>query len=409
VSARASLVAAAPGKRELALLFAGALAARALVLLLASRLTGWAPLDLAMLSDGHSDMVLSKTFPALYVGTDRLVPFVTIWRDDPFAFFTRFPLFPAAIGLVSRVLGDLRLSALVVSQLAGALAVVRFRLLAGSFTARAGLVAALFAVFPATWLETTSLAYTEGLLVLCAVSAFHAWVGGRIWPAVAWAGAAAVVQKHGFLLIGVLGASQLVAGRRRLGDLAPLALALLPPAALAIWFWVLSGSPFTVLDRNQMLFGDRGSAFGWPLVAFMNGVITYGREFADHFWLRKALLVSSLAFYGWALLGALRRRDPRQAPLVVWLGTSLAFCSIMGGVWAYYYFPRYVLLGAPAALLLAVDRVPWPAAPAARALVVAGIAAACIVAAAMGTQAMWGLCLHVWTPRYYEQLRPLLH
>ena len=361
-----------------------------------------------MLADGHSDMVLSKSFPALYVGTQKLAPFVTGWRDDPYGFFTRFPVYPAAIALASKLCGDLRLAALVVSQLAGTLAVVRFRLLAGSFTARSGLAAALFAVFPATWLETTTLAYTEGLLVLCAIGAFHCWTQGRLWRAAAWAGAAAVVQKHGFVVLLALGLTQLANGRRRLRDLAPLSVGLVPPAALGLYFWALSGSPFTVLERNARLFGDRHSAWNWPLVSFVNGLVTEGREFHIYFWLRKLLLLASIGFYGVALRRGIAARDERGRALALWLGTIFAFCVCMGGVWAYYYFPRYMLLGAPAAILLVVDRVPWPPTAALRAALVVAVAAACVAVAVVGTQSMFELCMHVWTPRYYEQLRPLL-
>lgn len=409
MSAGADRVSPAPGARELALLFAWALAARACVLLGASHLTGWPPLDLAMLADGHSDMVLSQTFPSLYAGTQKLVPFVTTWRDDPYAFFTRFPLYPAAIGAASLAIDDRRLAALLVSQLAGAFAVLRFRALAGWFTPHAGFAAALFAVFPATWLETTSLAYTEGLLLLCAISAFHALVGGRLLAAAAWAGVAAVVQKHGFLVLLALGLSLVVSGRRGVRDLAPLALGLVPPALLGVWFWVVSGDPTTVLERNSRLFGDGGSAFALPFSSFAYGVMTRGMEFPGQFWARKAMLVLSLAFYAWALLGALARRERRQAPLVVWLATALAFCSVMGGVWAYYYFPRYALLGAPAALLLALDRVRVPQAPALRGLCLAAVAAGTVAAASGGAYAIWQIGLQVWSPRYYEQLRPLLH
>lgn len=399
---------AAPSTRELLLLFAWALAARFAVLAGSSHAIGWSPLDLAMLADGHSDMVLSKSFPALYVGTQKLVPFVTAWRDDPFGFFTRFPAYPTAIALASELFGDLRLSAIVVSQLAGALAVVRFRMLAGSFTPHAVLAAALFAVFPATWLETTSLAYTEGLLLLCGISALHAYTRGRIWSAVAWAGAAAVVQKHGFLVLLVLGFSQLAAGRRSARELAPLAAGLIPPALLGLYFWFLSGDPFTVLERNRRLFGDGGSAFNLPLVSFLNGLLTIGREFPSGFWPRKGMLLASFLFYAITLARARRAGEERERTLVIWLATVFAFCACMGGVWAYYYFPRYMLLAAPPAILLAVDRIPWPTARVLRLGIVACIALASIGVAVLGAQAIWELCLQVWSPRYYEQLRPLL-
>jgi hypothetical protein len=398
-----------PDRRELALLFVGALAVRLAVVAGASRVTGWAPLDLAMLADGHADMVLSKSFPSLYEGTTQLVPFVAPWRDDPFAFFTRFPVYPSAIGLVSLVLSDRRIAALAIAQLVGALAVVRFRLIAGLYTARAGLAAAIFAVFPATWLETTSLAYTEGLLVFCAISAFYAWTGGRLLAAIAWGGVAAVVQKHGFVVLVALGLAQLASGRRGIRDLAPFALGLLPPFALGLWFWALSGDPFTVLERNGRLFGDGGAALAWPFTAFVNGLVTVGREFPSYFWPRKALLFASLVFYVGTIAAALQRREAREMPLVLWLGTILAFCACMGGVWAYYYFPRYVLLGAPAAVLLAVDRIRWPQSAVLRSAAVAGIAVGCMVTAVFGAKSTWDLCMHIWTPLYYEQLRPLLH
>ena len=146
----------------------------------------------------------------------------------------------------------------------------------------------------------------------------------------------------------------------------------------------------------------------WPLVSFVNGLVTEGREYTIYFWTRKLLLLASMSFYVYALHRGLGRRDEHRWPLAAWLATNFAFCICMGGVWAYYYFPRYMLLGAPPAILLTVDRVPWPKAAALRALVVGAVAAACVAVALVGTQSMFELCMHVWTPRYYEQLRPLL-
>ena len=264
----------APTARELALLFALALGIRVAVLVAAALATGWAPLDLAMLADGHADMVLAKTFPALYVGTQKLVPFVTIWRDDPWAFLTRFPLYPSAIAVLGYVVGDLRIAAIAVSQFAAAFAVVQFRLLAGYFTPRAGIAAALFAVFPATWLETSSLGYTEGLLVLCAVAAFAAFARGRMWTAAAWAAAATLVQKHGLVVVAALALALFVQHRRKLRDLAPIAAAVLPVIALQLYWWILTGSPFTAFERNRSVFA--GPIVRWAVTSFVAGLLSRG-------------------------------------------------------------------------------------------------------------------------------------
>ena len=58
--------------------------------------------------------------------------------------------------------------------------------------------------------------------------------------------------------------------------------------------------------------------------------------------------VASRRFVPGSGAGLLARR-----PLLIWLGVTLAFFFCLGGFWAFHSLPRFLLLGAPAAILLA--------------------------------------------------------
>ncbi|HTF35369.1 MAG TPA: hypothetical protein VK714_16920 [Myxococcota bacterium] len=390
---------------ELAGFFGAAILVRVVFILAASLWTGWPVLDLSMLYDGHGYLIVAKSFPTLYQHTAELVPFVTLFRDPRF-FLGTFPFFPALTWVTSGVLGDLRTSGLVVAQLSAALTVVRFRSEAQDLSSRPRFAALLFLVFPATWLVASSLAFSEPVMLLGVVSGFAAYRRGHLWSAAVWLGCACVTQKHGVLMLPILFLTHFVRyGWRRLPDLAPLALSLIPLAGLQTYLYIYFGDPFANLAS---FWAFAGPGPGWPFAAIVQGALSLGQIFEDHFWLRKGMLICSILFYGGVLALALRRPRAETVGLLIWLGVTFAFCVCLSGNWAFFGFPRYMLLAAPPTLLLFSEQCPLPSsrfvASVFGALLLSLVFAAALTDVASARQ----FCERVWSPIYFHQLVPLL-
>jgi hypothetical protein len=332
----------------------GALALRLAVLALGAHAAasadpalGWR--DLALLFDGRLYLLVARTFPTPYQGSP-LDP----TPIDAVRLTIYLPLLPAGIWLAHAVLGDWRAAALALPLAAGAAAVLLFERLARGSVRRPRLAAALLAAAPPVWVVASSLPFAESLALPLAIGAFLALRNERHVVAAILVGFAMLAQKNGFLLLPALALA--LGWRHGAGALrlAPrYALALLPPLALQLHLAALFGDPFANLHATREIFG--GGFFAIPGAALVDGLFNLNPLPGESAWLGRTLRLGALAFYGGALaLGD--RRDPRQAPLVAWLAVSLAFALSLGGVWAWYDFPRYALLGAPPAILLWLAR-----------------------------------------------------
>ncbi len=328
-------------RAEGAALALAALAARAAFLAAAASATGVAWRDLALRYDGHVYLEIAKTFPRLYVSEQG--PYLTTW----------FPLYPALIRLAGFLTGDLRTAALAVSLAAATAAVLLFRRLAGRFSRRPLLAAGLFVFFPPMWLLTGSLSFVEPVFLCAVLAAVIAAVEDRPGLAAAAGAAAVLSQKSGFLVPGI---AVLVAWDRGRFDrrwLAALVVPALAQAALQGYLWRLYGDPLINVKVTRATFG--GAFFGVPFSAFLRGIVTpsaFGGA-----WRRAAIALSGFGYL--ALTGAAWRRGAaEERPLLIWLGVVLAFYFSLGGFWAFHALPRYLLMAAPAALLLAEPLLP---------------------------------------------------
>jgi hypothetical protein len=392
----------APRSPALALgaLFVGSLALRTAVLLAASRAAGWAPADLALVYDGHLYAILARTLPALYLGVDEIVPFVTTFRDPTFL-TGWFPLYSILIRLADLLVGDLRWSALLVSQTASAAAVVAFHPLARRMLRRPWPATIAFAFFPPTWLVVGTFAFCEPVLILLAILAFTSHLRGRTGPAALWGGLAALTQKTGLLFLLVLGAATWLERRpERRRALAILACGFLPLALHQLYLLAVFGDPLVNLRvaRERFVGG-----FGLPLVGLLTGLLSPDYMLPATASARRVLVSASALFYLTA--GVLGWRDRHSTPPAVWLwllgGLLLVFS--MSGPWAYYAESRYALLAAPPALLVLARRLesapPW--------LLWSGLACAvpfaCWLAVA-DLQVGLELCVRVWSSRYFRAL-----
>jgi hypothetical protein len=298
--------------------------------------------DLALRYDGHVYLRVAKTLPALYVSDWG--PLLTGW----------FPLYPALIRAGGVLTDDLRVAAILVSIAASAAAVALFYRLAGRFSERPALSAAIFVFFPPMWLVCGGLAFVEPVFLCAAIAAILAAVEDRPWPAGAAAAAAALTQKSGFLVVVIV--ALIVLGRRRrldYGWVAALALAPVVLVGLQLYLWFAFGDPLVNLKAQRGAFG--GSLFGAPFLAFARGILEPS-EFGGP-WRRAAIAASGLSYLAIAL-AAWRARSAARRPLLIWLGVCLAFFFCLDGYWAFHSLPRFLLLGAPAAILLAEPFLP---------------------------------------------------
>jgi hypothetical protein len=325
-----------------AALASATVAARAVLLAAGASALGVDWRDLALRYDGHVYLRIAKTFPALYVSAKY--PYLPGW----------FPLYPALIRAGGALTGDLRVAAILVSIAASVAAVLLFFRLAGHFSKRPGLAAALFVFFPPIWLVTGSLAFVEPVMLCAAIGAVLAAVEDRPWAAGAAAAAAALAEKSGFLVAVI--AALIVWNRKGRLDRRWRAALALTPAALAglqLYLWRVFGDPLANLKVQREIFG--GALFGAPFAAFLKGVFASGAFGGP--WRRAAVAASGLFYLGVAA-AAWRRRAPAQRPLLLWLSVPLAFYFCLGGYWAFDSLPRFLLLGAPAAILLVEPYLP---------------------------------------------------
>jgi hypothetical protein len=259
------------------------------------------------------------------------------WPSSTPAFF---PLYPAAIAVVGRVLGDrFLLGGVLVSLAASAAAfallfeVVRLRL--GSRDARRTVL--YLAVFPTSLF--LGVVYGEGLFLALAIGTFLLAERGRLgWAAVA-AGLAMLTRAQGLALLPALA---LFAWRseRRARSLAllavPAALFLVYPILLEVWI----GHGLAFLDAQGIW--DRSLAPLGPL----GGLVQAIGE-GDVLGPLLAVALVALAVLAWRVLGA-----PYGVYALVALAIPMAFPSErLGGL---YSFPRLALAAFPCLAALAV-------------------------------------------------------
>ena len=286
-----------------------------------------------------------------------------------------YPLYPAVVGLLGRILlGNYVLAGVLVSLAASVVAACLLyelarRRLGDSVALRA---VVFLGVFPyALFLQAV---YTESLFLALALAAFLAAERQRMAPAAALAGLALLTRPTGFAVILGLGVLAWQGGDR-LSDLARL---LIAPAVFAVYpllLWHQTGEPFAFLHAER-LWGRSISPLG-PLAGIWDGARAawFGvRQLlsgtAEHpFWtsvdpdrvavmnleaMAYAVLFTVLSVIAWRRVGA--------AYGVYALACVLAALSAPSATFPYplLSFPRFALVIFPAFIALAaVARRPW--------------------------------------------------
>lgn len=325
--------------------------------------------DLSLLFDGRLYLLVARSFPTPYQshGNDPVpvdYPGLTVY----------LPLLPATIWGIDRAAGDPRTSAILASLLAACLTLVGFERLARRNLAQPLLATALFSVLPPLWVLVSVLPFSDSVVLAAATLAFAAFASGRHGLAVLAAGAAAIAQKNGFLVAVVLVLSLARdEGWRGWRKIAVYALAALPLLALQLYLYRVFGDPLVNVHATVAVWG--GSPFAFPGSMLLEGLLRFPALGGGSAWPNRIAVIVSLIFYAGALWVSRRDARPEARSLRVWLLAVLGFNLVLGGTWAYYDFPRHMLLAAPPALLLWLRRSESRLQPAASgALLTAGVA-----------------------------------
>ncbi|MBZ0115248.1 MAG: hypothetical protein K8J08_22530 [Thermoanaerobaculia bacterium] len=302
--------------------------------------------DLSLLFDGHLYILIARTMPTPYAGASDLFPrlpnpgFISGW----------FPGYPMVIASINSLLGDIRLATLFASLLSGVVATLIVRRVASEIGPRPMFTALVFAVFPASWLLSSSLPLADSLLVAFAAATVWAVLRGRVWTAIALAAAAVITQKAG-VLVPVIAAIASLRGLliRDLVSASRFLLSFASLVVLQLWLWWLLGDPFANFSAQSWAFGleEGGLGLTWPGGYLLRGFLDAGPLFVQQRWATAIIL----AFYLGALVLALRSDNPRtRITLSAWIGIPLLFFSVLASPWPYLSLWRFMTISAPAAV-----------------------------------------------------------
>ena len=108
------------------------------------------------------------------------------------------------------------------------------------------------------------------------------------------------------------------------------------------------------LRATREVFG--AGFFQVPGLMLLNGLLGAPALGGGAVWPQRLAVLLSLVFYVGALRAGWRLAHPGASLLRIWVAVVLGFNLALGGIWAYYNFPRFMVLAAPAALLLWLGR-----------------------------------------------------
>lgn len=267
-------------------------------------------------------------------------------QPDGYPLEAFFPGLPAVLWLLARLGLPLEVGGLLVSLVAGAVAVVALRRLAdlegGPGTGNRAVLAlvlsplALFLAAP----------YTEALFLACAVPAWLAARRGQWRRAALLATLAATVRVNGLFLAAALAVELLTSPHRRWRDAPWLALPLLPAGLFSVLLWQVSGDPLRWLTAQQEGW-HRESRLPWDAWANTWALAFPGPD-GNPYWawpLRLDLLAVVLGVVLAVVLAALRRWGD-----LTWVGLQVAvyatsYWYLSASRFALLWWPLWVGLG----------------------------------------------------------------
>ncbi len=264
--------------------------------------------------------------------------------------WSRFPGYPLLVHLVSYVVPQTVVAAIVVSAAAELVALYFLAKLillerdGDEGSARFGCWA--LAVFPYAVYLTT--AYTESSFLAASIAALYLSRRGRDGAAAVAAGAAIFIHVSGLALVPALAVEHLWRRRGRPGwGLVPIAASLVALLLFVLWAWRLSGDPLAYVHEVESASFDRLPAWPW------SGASTTWASFTHGGGGNSFIFGMEMLFGTGALLGIL-------SMALRWREIPASFTVYAAGVWVlsasviyWLGMPRLMMTVAPFYLLLA--------------------------------------------------------
>ncbi|HJQ26285.1 MAG TPA: hypothetical protein VKA60_20395 [Blastocatellia bacterium] len=296
------------------------------------------PARIASFQDGPSYIYLATHWP-LYPEPQSVI---------------HFPLYPLVIRFFSLFTPSVEVAALVVSLLAGAMAVTIYGQILTRYSEQWFEIALVFSVFPFRWFNISQLVMSESLFLLLALFSLLLIEKGGTLSSGFVLGLACLTRLFGILLFPAFLFKVL---RSRDHSFKKLVALLVPCALLAglgVYFTARFGSPLVYFREHNRLWG--GSYFSIPFSAYVEGFFDPTIS-----WYRKPYVAFVLLFYfGGLLIGLIRWRRGR-AQWAVWILWALPFLLLQtllhgqGINWGFISSPRLMMPAAPAILLFWLD------------------------------------------------------
>jgi hypothetical protein len=315
-------------------LFLVALALRSGSLVIASRLLGLSLAQIASFQDGPSYLSLASHSP-IY--------------PDPHSVI-HFPFYPLMIALFALFIPSMELAGLVVSLLAGSLAVAVYGQVLRRYTTRWFEIALVFSVFPFRWFNISQLVMSEALFLLLLLLSLLLHEKGRYLLSGCILGLSWLTKVSGVFLLPVFLFRSFRSWERTLRILRWLIPSIALLGGLGIYFATRFGDVGIYFQEHNRLWG--GSYFSYPFSAYVSGFLD-----PEISWFRKPYIALVLILYfGGFIVGVVRwrRNHPEWAVWILWALPFLLLQTILHGKginWGFISSARLMMPVAPAILL----------------------------------------------------------
>lgn len=319
-------------------LFLVALILRSASLVLAGRLLGLTFTQIASFQDGPSYLSLASHW-AMYPSPQSVI---------------HFPFYPLVIALFSLLTPFPELAGLVVSVLAGSLAVAIYGQVLRRYTCHWFEIALVFSVFPFRWFNINQLVMSEALFLMLLLLSLLLHEKGHYLLSGCVLGFSWLTRLQGvFLLPALLFRSLHTRDRtsRILLWLIPSSVLL---AALGVYLAVRFGNAGIYFQEHSRYWG--GSYFSYPFAAYVSGFLDPKIS-----WFRKPYTALVLILYfGGFIVGIVRwrRNRPEWSLWLLWALPFLFLQTVLQSKtinWPFISSARLLLPAAPAILLFWLD------------------------------------------------------
>jgi hypothetical protein len=293
---------------------------------------------------------LELSGPAAFQDGPSYVSLASTWPLYPYAETTGyFPFYPIVIKLFALFIPSVELAALLVSLLAGSVAVVMYGQVLRSYTESWFEIALVFCVLPFRWFNINQLAMSESLfMLLLLLSVLLTQKNHRVFSGVVL-GFSWLTRLSGLLVMPAF-LFRSLRSHERARTLLWLVPAFVCLGLLGLYFAVRFHDPLIYSRQNIGLWG--GGRFSYPFSAYAAGFLDPGISL-----IRKPYIAFVIIqYFGGLIVGIVRWRRNRPEWLfwILWALPFLLLQTVLRGKgtnWGFISSARLMMPAAPAILL----------------------------------------------------------